>query len=87
MQLPKQRPKNSRSQDAITSRKYIHLWILIVKVERCFLNTLKDLAKSDPVANYATFANQAKSAVVRLNVFQGYSQIIKALDFITVTSE
>ena len=65
-----------------TSRRYFLLLILIAKLERCFLNTRRGPAKF-PVANYVTFARQAKSVVVRLSVFQGHSLIIKALDYTT----
>ena len=48
--------------DAIISRKYMHLRILIVFMVQCFLSTLKDLAKM-LMENYVTFAPQEKSAV------------------------
>ena len=40
----------------VTSRRYIHLLILISKLERCFSNTRRGFVKF-PAANYVTFAS------------------------------
>ena len=79
-QQPRQRPTDARSRVGVTSRRYIHLLILISKLERCFLNTRRGLVKF-PVANYVTC--KWKSVVVRLSAFEGHSLIIKSLDFTT----
>ena len=49
-----------------------------------FLEYQKGACKISAI-NYATFASQVESVVVRLSAFQGYSLIIKDLDFTTYT--
>jgi len=70
----------AKTRVGVTSRRYIHLLILISKLERCFLNTRRGLVKF-PVAKYVTC--KWKNVVVRLSAFKGHSLIIKALDFTT----
>ena len=78
----KRKLRRRRHQDVTISRKYMHLYILIVFMVQCFLSMSKDLAKM-LMEKYVTFAPQEKSAVVRLNVSQGHFQITKPLDIIT----